>query len=163
MLLIRSSGNRPFQFFWGYLWVYTMNLRLTLRFNHFLFSSDLSVYNWPIVANIFIRKSTLPILLKVRSSLHDELEIDLELWPVIVVDRVVIVPLIEKLEIVSAFSLDCRKKNCASSWFALQVELLQLAKVSHENLTLKSIFFEKIYKTKKILSLKMPRKKFSTR
>ena len=38
--------------------------------------------------------------MKVLSSLYDELEIDFELWPVIVVNRVVIVPLIENLEIV---------------------------------------------------------------
>jgi hypothetical protein len=44
-----------------------------------------------------------------------------------VIDWVVIVPLIEKLEIE-----------------APDLQLLQLAKVSHENLTLKSFFFEKI-------------------
>jgi hypothetical protein len=52
----------------------------------------------------------------------------------------VIVPLIEKLEIVSAFFPDCRKKNA----LAPDLQLFQLAKVSHENLTLKSIFFKKI-------------------
>ena len=41
------------------------------------------------VAYIFIRKSILSVLVSVLSSLYDELEIDLELWPVIVVDRVV--------------------------------------------------------------------------
>jgi hypothetical protein len=57
---------------------------------------------------------------------------------------VVIVPLIGKLEIVSAFSPDCRKKSA----LAPDLQLLQLAKVSRENLTLKSIFFENILKTK---------------
>ena len=51
-----------------------------------------SVHDWPYVANTVIRKLTFPINMKVLSSLYDELEIDLELWPVIVVDRVVIVP-----------------------------------------------------------------------
>ncbi len=60
-----------------------MNLRLTLGVDQFLLSSDLSVHYWPIVPNTFIRKSTLPILLGVLTSLYDELEIDLELWPVI--------------------------------------------------------------------------------
>jgi hypothetical protein len=66
-----------------------------------------------------MRKFTLPIHLKVLLSLHDELEIDLELSPVIVVDRVFIVPLITKLEIISAFSPDCKNKKCASSRFAI--------------------------------------------
>jgi hypothetical protein len=56
---------------------------LTLCVDQFLLSSDLSVHYWPIVANTFIRKLTLQIHLKVFSSLSDELEIDLELWPVI--------------------------------------------------------------------------------
>jgi hypothetical protein len=43
-----------------------------------------SVHNWPIIANIVIWKSTIPIFLKVFSILYNELEIDLKLWPVIV-------------------------------------------------------------------------------
>jgi hypothetical protein len=46
---------------------------------------------------------------------------------------------------------------------APNLQLLQMAKVSHENLTLKSIFFEKFSKTKNILRLQMTGKKFSTR
>jgi hypothetical protein len=47
----------------------------------FLRSSELSVRNWPIVANTctFIRKSTIPVRLRVLSRLYDELEI----WPLI--------------------------------------------------------------------------------
>jgi hypothetical protein len=71
-----------------------------------------------------------------------------------VVDRVVIVPLIQKLEIVSAFSPDCRKKNA----LAPNLQLLQLDKVSHENLTLKSFFLKKFQKRKKSYVLKGPEK-----
>jgi hypothetical protein len=44
------------------------------------------------------------------------------------------------------------------SALAPYLQLLQLAKVSHKNLTLKLFFFEKISKTKKILGLQMTRK-----
>ena len=40
-----------------------------------LLSSDLSVYDSPIVANTFIRKSTLTIVLVVLSSSNDDLEL----------------------------------------------------------------------------------------
>ena len=56
-----------------------IQVKLTLSFDQFLLSSDLTVYNLPIVANTFIRKLTLPVFLRVFSSLYDELEIDLEL------------------------------------------------------------------------------------
>ena len=42
-----------------------------------------------LVAYIFLKKSTLPIPLRVLSSSYDELEINLEVWPVFVVHRVV--------------------------------------------------------------------------
>jgi hypothetical protein len=57
------------------------------------------------------------------------------------------------------FLLIAEKKSALTP----NLQLLQLAKVSHVNLTLKSFFFEKISKTKKIPGLKMTRKKFSTR
>jgi hypothetical protein len=47
---------------WSNFWDFTGRL---------LLSGDLSVHNWPIVANIFIRKSTLPILLRVLTSLYE--------------------------------------------------------------------------------------------
>ena len=50
-----------------------------LEFDHMLLSSDFPVYHLPIVANTFIRKSTLTILLVVLSSSYD----DLELRPII--------------------------------------------------------------------------------
>jgi hypothetical protein len=53
-----------------------MNSRLTLSVDQFLLSSDLGVHYWPIVANTFIKKSTLSVL----SSLYDDFELDLELW-----------------------------------------------------------------------------------
>ena len=68
-----------------------MNCKLTLEFYQFLLFSDLSVYNWPIVANTFIRKSTSRIILVLIANEFDDLEIDLELWPVIVVNRVGVV------------------------------------------------------------------------
>ena len=60
----------------------------------------------------------------------------------------------QKREILSAFSPDCKKKDA----LAPNLQLLQLAKVNHENLTLKSILFEKISETKKIRDLKMTKK-----
>jgi hypothetical protein len=51
--------------------------------------------------------------LRLLLSLNDKLEIDLELRPGIVVDRVVIVPLMKKLEIVSAFFSIAEKKKSA--------------------------------------------------
>jgi hypothetical protein len=54
-----------------------LDLRLTLSVDQFLHSSDLTVYNLPIVYNTLIR--TLPVLLRVLASIFDELEIDLEL------------------------------------------------------------------------------------
>jgi hypothetical protein len=53
------------------------------KLDQFLRSSDLSVRDWPIVANKFIKKSTLPVLLRLLSSLYNKLEIDLEVWPLI--------------------------------------------------------------------------------
>jgi hypothetical protein len=49
------------------------------KFYYFLLSSNRSIHNSPIVANIFIEKSTSPILLRVLTSLYDELEIGFEL------------------------------------------------------------------------------------
>ena len=54
-----------------------------------------------------MRKSTTRIILVGLPYAFDDLEIDFQLWPVIDVDRVVVVLLIEKIEIVSAFSPDC--------------------------------------------------------
>ena len=61
-----------------------MNFILTSKFDQFLLSSDLSVYKQPIVAYTFIRKSISRIILVEIPNVFD----DLELWPVIVVDRV---------------------------------------------------------------------------
>jgi hypothetical protein len=49
---------------------------------------------------------------------------------------VVIVPKIEKLEILLAFSPDCTKKSALAPY----LQLLQQAKVSHENSTLNKIW-----------------------
>ena len=47
------------------------------------------------VVNTFIKKSVMEIILVGLPYEFDDLEIDIELWPVIVVDRVVIVPSIK--------------------------------------------------------------------
>jgi hypothetical protein len=54
-----------------------------------LLSSNLSVYYLPIVSNTFIRRTTSSNFLVVFANELDNLEIELELWPVIVIDRVV--------------------------------------------------------------------------
>jgi hypothetical protein len=65
--------------------------------DQFLLSSDLTIYFWPIVSNTLIRKWTLLIISKEVSTPYDDLEIDLELWPVIWGQIMVADPNVKKL------------------------------------------------------------------
>jgi hypothetical protein len=97
----------------GFKW-YTINLRLTLRFDQFLLSSNLSVHNWPIVANIFISPSDS------SEGTFKSLRWTWD-WPWTLIGHCGRpgghCALNQKLEIVSAFSPVCREK-CACSLFA---------------------------------------------
>jgi hypothetical protein len=111
----------------------------------------------PIVAKTFIRNSTLPILLGVLTSLYDELEIDLEIWPVIKGQILVADPQ-SKTRVTEKHLIFTGQKISLLALHTASLELDHILPVKSRKIDLKIDFFLKIYYKKKSWVLKWPEK-----
>jgi hypothetical protein len=117
-----------------------------------LLSSNRTVYNWPIVYNTLMRKSTLPILLRKFSSPYDNLETDIEISPVIWGSTLMQKNVYRKRFIFTG------KKISSLAFFTTSLELSRGPPVKYQKKWSKNRFF--FEKNKKILRLNMTRKTF---